>query len=208
MTIGFPLLSFAYVLSTHILTRRMTVMKQTVFMMKQSFNSHPHKEDDCAGNDRWHDYSLSTHILTRRMTWQHLELMQGRFFQLTSSQGGWRIFSSPSFPYITFQLTSSQGGWRFTKLPLTGHWDLSTHILTRRMTIFDAFTWLLFGLSTHILTRRMTAWTLISFDRWAFQLTSSQGGWLDNYVLLLHVQAFNSHPHKEDDSAYSLTIKK
>ena len=53
--------------------------------------------------------------------------------------------------------------------------------------------------STHILTRRMTNAPVLLLHANAFQLTSSQGGWLflTNPKALL--QFFNSHPHKEDD---------
>ena len=57
--------------------------------------------------------------------------------------------------------------------------NLSTHILTRRMTILFQHLFYNIPLSTHILTRRMTV---------AF------------HVFLLCLQPFNSHPHKEDDN--------
>ena len=56
-------------------------------------------------------------------------------FQLTASQGGWRIKSDMYGQLeIPFQLTASQGGW-----PIRVHAenivsDISTHSLTRRLT--------------------------------------------------------------------------
>ena len=54
--------------STHILTRRMTLLHACQCYVLSLFNSHPHKEDDC------------TH---------HKTLLLLVTFQLTSSQGGW-----------------------------------------------------------------------------------------------------------------------
>ena len=56
--------------STHILTRRMTVMDKTNIVFVNFFNSHPHKEDDEPYTGRG---------------------KQGVIFQLTSSQGGWHL---------------------------------------------------------------------------------------------------------------------
>ena len=82
---------------------------------------------------------------------------------------------------LLFQLTSSQGGWLLHNFSFFRNDNISTHILTRRMTVsfssFSSFS----SISTHILTRRMTMVVA--------RLTSS----------LLH---FNSHPHKEDDFRY------
>ena len=52
----------------------------------------------------------------------------------------------------------------------------STHILTRRMTHDSFVTCLKNRFSTHILTRRMTVDATVRDIREAFQLTSSQGG--------------------------------
>ena len=75
---------------------------------------------------------ISTHILTRRMT-----------------LGGLRV-------------TYDDG--------------ISTHILTRRMTAGNGLLHTRSDISTHILTRRMTLIFAGAFDRFTFQLTSSQGG--------------------------------
>ena len=75
-------------LSTHILTRRMTVLHIHSHHSTESFNSHPHKEDDvnhCGSNVYGR---LSTHILTRRMTPKKYTAITDATFQLTSSQGG------------------------------------------------------------------------------------------------------------------------
>ena len=164
-----------------------------------NFNSHPHKEDDTPGEKGDDVKNISTHILTRRMTrpfewWQKFSI-----FQLTSSQGGWRISRDNRPALLVFQLTSSQGGWRRKQLSNTYKSNISTHILTRRMTgkemddlgeeVFQLTSsqggWRrtgstdedIRGISTHILTRRMTIWPARKEKGQTFQLTSSQGGW-------------------------------
>ena len=121
-----------------------------------SFNSHPHKEDDRRISVLPDWMHLSTHILTRRMTIWLSFICRIRIFQLTSSQGEWLYLPWLAFPFFIFQLTSSQGGWlvaynmdrirsSFQLTSSQGGWlyslyffitsiNLSTHILTRRMT--------------------------------------------------------------------------
>ena len=104
--------------------------------LKKYFNSHPHKEDDLLlfikrchlvisthiltrrMTDLFLGYFsvvvISTHILTRRMTTFNLDALIDNLFQLTSSQGGWRMSTIKSLLKKAFQLTSSQGGWRLS----------------------------------------------------------------------------------------------
>ena len=78
------------IISTHILTKRMT--RQAQHWTRQiNFNSHPHEEDDT--------------------TWRRIHLMTQQF-QLTSSRRGWPRGSSSGITQITFQLTSSRRGWQ------------------------------------------------------------------------------------------------
>ena len=57
------------IISTHILTKRMTIVTHTKQNNRNYFNSHPHEEDDHGlfkfENKRTY---ISTHILTKRMT--------------------------------------------------------------------------------------------------------------------------------------------
>ena len=78
-----------------------------------------------------------------------------------------------------FQLTSSRRGWQYTLYFLFNCVNISTHILTKRMT------------SLHC----------SPFSPRTFQLTSSRRGWrrYGEYVDMDN-QYFNSHPHEEDDS--------
>ena len=103
---------------------------------------------------------------------------------------------------------------------------ISTHILTRRMTGLSIVFTKTAEISTHILTRRMTWLRGVKMSKKIFQLTSSRGGWLlissdthDSISISTHIltrrmtiisyffqfssKHFNSHPHEEDDRAYS-----
>ena len=142
---------------------------------------------------------FSTHILTRRMTVVVLDVGCRWTFQLTSSQGGWRIWkriwwyarlfnSHPHkeddhendylvlFTYFSTHILTRRMT-TYYHLPIyTIHF--STHILTRRMTYPCCPTVTCRCFSTHILTRRMT-------ESWPWE----KADW----------DIFNSHPHKEDD---------
>ena len=83
---------------------------------------------------------------------------------------------------------------------------LSTHILTRRMTIQQR---ILVSDSVFQLTSSQGGWR---YWRWKqtvirnFQLTSSQGGWPFSISSKSKSNTFNSHPHKEDDRVGNITI--
>ena len=77
---------------------------------------------------------------------------------------------------------------------------ISTHILTKRMTNVVKDIVLKSNISTHILTKRMTLWrhgiTVLSI------YFNSHPHEEDDYTRKNHkeyVQYFNSHPHEEDD---------
>ena len=147
--------------------------------MNVHFNSHPHEEDD----------DVNDSVLPKFV------------FQLTSSRRGWLIQDVTKELKEIFQLTSSRRGWRrccfwrifrcdisthiLTKrmtvvmLPHVNYSAISTHILTKRMTLEQRFIWKNLCISTHILTKRMTG-GIYQMNKWT------------NY--------FNSHPHEEDDN--------
>ena len=164
------------IISTHILTRRMT--NRPLCCCRCLF--------------------ISTHILTRRMTSTSFILSISQIFQLTSSRGGWQFMAVLGDQKSGFQLTSSRGGWRpdnFQEL-VRNHFNshpheeddkpvriqlswhiISTHILTRRMTWLCDVCSVDCCISTHILTRRMTRAASEFMSNFTFQLTSSRGGW-------------------------------
>ena len=142
-------------ISTHILTKRMTYSSDCTCNLWH-FNSHPHEEDD-----------LVSMLIHNRLRYFNSHPHEEDDFNIAMSK----------IHLIIFQLTSSRRGWH-RKLPhLHSNPDISTHILTKRMTRFLNTTSCAYNISTHILTKRMT-------------LTGYQ-----------HVpdRYFNSHPHEEDD---------
>ena len=185
--------------STHILTRRMTVLTTKRCYCLWLFNSHPHKEDDpqCA-KCMW-VYIFSTHILTRRMTVQlHFLLPHLRFFNSHPHKEDDPQCAKCMWVYIfsthiltrrmtkswscrtgcsDFQLTSSQGGWLF---------EWNSYFITLFFQLTSSQGGWLFPDTT-------------SPTIWFFQLTSSQGGWHQHCLYMGRVNIFNSHPHKEDD---------
>ena len=121
------------------------------------FNSQPHKEAD----------SISVYI------WQ-----LPRAFQLTASQGGWHRIPGTCHNRWKFQLTASQGGWlQARQFPMLSV-HISTHSLTRRLTLRNATADRGKRISTHSLTRRLTGSIPNPQCTHLFQLTASQGGWL------------------------------
>ena len=121
-------------ISTHILTRRMTAKKR--------YNV-----------SRRH---ISTHILTRRMTWRSpgrnggMEYFNSHPHEEDDSTGVPSWTCQPYFnshPHEEDDVFRSCGRLRYY---------ISTHILTRRMTVGKAGRSYGQGISTHILTRRMT----------------------------------------------------
>ena len=112
MTWSFAHKSPASVISTHILTRRMTAAFSSKLSASLHFNSHPHKEDDFHGVPEGCRCHISTHILTRRMT---------------GSGNGCHAIILISTHILTRRMT----GHIPTTPPM---FEISTHILTRRMT--------------------------------------------------------------------------
>ena len=187
------------IISTHILTKRMTGRN----------------------NRELRNFSISTHILTKRMTWWSDPRIRRFQFQLTSSRRGWprlahysqhfnKNFNShpheedDSRPDLQrmlsfiFQLTSSRRGWLARgAVPVYSEYfnshpheedDLaepdvipesiiSTHILTKRMT--ETFGYvdpiIIFQLTSSRRGWRLREWLREWLHR--FQLTSSRRGW-------------------------------
>ena len=172
-----------------------------LFLHNSLFNSHPHKEDDNRvvslphGLDTFQLTSsqggwlnalaptgfpslFSTHILTRRMTYVQNFLKMHIIFQLTSSQGGWLGKPDSQHDRWTFQLTSSQGGWRAGRLASNLSNSFSTHILTRRMTLYTYYIIsCIYFFNSHPHKEDDHRCVLYRHTWLFFQLTSSQGGW-------------------------------
>ena len=166
-------------ISTHILTRRMTIMcgqnveEQVYFnshphkeddrniqwwdLVKQYFNSHPHKEDDVIRFPacKCHIF-ISTHILTRRMTIKHPfpSLIMTHFNSHPHKEDDRRTAHDHSRSWYFNSHPHKEDDYSFWKK--LGVTRISTHILTRRMTLYPGSYRYSTGISTHILTRRMT----------------------------------------------------
>ena len=104
------------------------------------FNSHPHEEDDVRALSHLSDQDISTHILTKRMTNTGMSFTYINAFQLTSSRRGWRTAENPAVRKKLFQLTSSRRGWHYVPVEADLVNDISTHILTKRMTVYPTAT--------------------------------------------------------------------
>ena len=79
-------------ISTHSLTRRLTFRLCQSLQHQLYFNSQPHKEADNFVTIHDALNFISTHSLTRRLTELCNEQRYAILFQLTASQGGWRIW--------------------------------------------------------------------------------------------------------------------
>ena len=128
---GWPFLCFFYNsacnISTHILTRRMTLLIQFHRHLLLHFNSHPHEEDDNRTGDCYNLGSISTHILTRRMTKTFHIIAYDRYISthiLTRRM-------TPLTKYVgapdVFQLTSSRGGWLYQHLVWIHNFYFNSH---------------------------------------------------------------------------------
>ncbi len=155
------------------------------------------------------------------MTPHHVKEAHKAFFQLTSSQGGWLCAAFA----ITFNISFNSHPHKEDDgrhEPVHTWWLLSTHILTRRMTLALRIHSLSYSLSTHILTRRMTTsnatiYCIVgTFNSHPHKEDDQKGRWqqggiylsthiltrrmtLDGHIVSLKIESFNSHPHKEDD---------
>ena len=121
-------------ISTHILTKRMTMLTREVAV---------------AGD-------ISTHILTKRMTAISTIVDDIRNISTHILTKRMTKFLVCLYSLVIFQLTSSRRGWPVGMWILSVHGSISTHILTKRMTKLYQECYYRVNISTHILTKRMT----------------------------------------------------
>ena len=135
-------------------------------------------------------------------------------FQLTSSRRGWpplgmehshpkHFNSHPHEEDDCFSLTFTHEHEYFNSHPHeedddifygdSADWDISTHILTKRMTKMLTNSYKMNNISTHILTKRMTQQEAILFCIEKFQLTSSRRGWLATTLLSVADYLISTH---------------
>ena len=163
------------------------------------------------------------------MTLQLAILFRLFLFQLTSSRRGWQCITLSESLIVYFNSHPHEEDDSFLSFGKSSS-PISTHILTKRMTILFRLCHRHYTISTHILTKRMTARSVISYYGWIFQLTSSRRGWplqcsmnglTESFQLtssrrgwlpptFKHITIscnFNSHPHEEDDYNDTYTDK-
>ena len=141
-------------------------------------------------------------------------------FQLTSSRRGWRLFISTYGSNIYFNshpheeddqksLMKSMTTLYFNSHPheeddgnmaaAVMSIDISTHILTKRMT--ENGIKIQLGMIFQLTSSRRGWLRKIVTGAWLyeFQLTSSRRGWREQQQIRFKTFHFNSHPHEEDD---------
>ena len=119
-------------ISTHSLTKRLTGLQLVYKRLSVYFNSQPHEEADLHGISILIHHDISTHSLTKKLTTSH------------------RLFYSTII--------------------------ISTHSLTKRLTNATTRTFQPFCISTHSLTKRLTGFPDLIFFIVVFQLTASRRG--------------------------------
>ena len=150
-----------YDISTHSLTKRLTSF---------SYSFKPPK-------------SISTHSLTKRLTFYEGKCTRNQWYFNSQPHEEADFIPTNFADFCSFQLTASRRGWQHINV-----WPDQYSII-----------------STHSLTKRLTIVRIISFIYFLFQLTASRRGWrwkrLYYYVWYWH---FNSQPHEEADKQLSV----
>mgnify|MGYP006914247996 CR=1 FL=1 len=190
-------------ISTHILTKRMTIpapnMRHATSFQLTSSRRGWHWSGSVEGV-----WNISTHILTKRMTYTSIfNILIEYYFN--------------SHPH-----EEDDGILPF--LRKTGE-GISTHILTKRMTLRTARRYCVVSISTHILTKRMTVrsirrrtWFLYFNSHPHEEDDTAPPLWRGVFIISTHIltkrmtsaqqtldqllRHFNSHPHEEDDSNF------
>ena len=120
-------------------------------------------------------------------------------FQLTASQGGWRLIEDICEKFEVFQLTASQGGWQRDDILTHRQQDFNSQP-HKEADMRGCGCWECGRIFQ--LTASQGGWQTTLMERLAsfrFQLTASQGGWLRVFALCDDIRYFNSQPHKEAD---------
>ena len=187
-------------ISTHILTKRMTIcvhdfLNQLIYFnshpheeddqlrdyfscSQTHFNSHPHEEDDgVEARKKKRDENFNSHPHEEDDTAINVSQNINRYFNSHPHEEDDLVMSHLQIQLMYFNSHPHEedDSWIRTE---RCRMDISTHILTKRMTEEANEYARKKNISTHILTKRMTC-------------TSTSGSSLPCH--------FNSHPHEEDD---------
>ncbi len=189
-------------ISTHILTKRMTFFlsylfpRSTLFQLTSSRRGWQESVFNISVSP-----CISTHILTKRMTIYQTSLyLFSLYFNSHPHEEDDKCLFFNFYTLFYFNSHPHEEDDVCGVLIGTRGKDISTHILTKRMTSLSTWWSYLWFISTHILTKRMTLWCTHrnkgegyfnshpheEDDKWKKSKTS----------LRLY---FNSHPHEEDD---------
>ena len=142
-------------ISTHSLTKRLTVIWIRNYSMIPHFNSQPHEEADNLIHSGCWQSIISTHSLTKRLTVIHGMPMTIPEFQLTASRRGWLLL--------------------FCFILLVNHFNSQPHEEADQLGQYPSASLII---STHSLTKRLTRLSFAVFMFTSFQLTASRRGWL------------------------------
>ena len=194
-------MSIQYPISTHSLTKRLTLSGQGSGSRKMHFNSQPHEEADEVRSfssgwgshfnsqpheeadrhwrkpDRQSDYFNSQpHEEADLVKAQALDYLFK--FQLTASRRGWLLKTCSIFDLKLFQLTASRRGWRADWYLQSIYRNFNSQPHEEADTINNLGITDGTIISTHSLTKRLTtSCTGKVTGRSAFQLTASRRGW-------------------------------
>ena len=121
-------------------------------------------------------------------------------FQLTASRRGWQKWTDVPELWNKFQLTASRRGWRKCRVKSDSFRAISTHSLTKRLTMYSAKR--VSPITAFQLTASRRGWRVKKITKLStilFQLTASRRGWLWLLSIASGCCHFNSQPHEEAD---------
>ena len=142
-------------------------------------------------------------------------------FQLTASRRGWLFFLMKQLIWLTFQLTASRRGWPGLRFFCRTSWYfnsqpheeadevirlkqitglISTHSLTKRLTVLCCSIRIIVKISTHSLTKRLTVrmYSQLLFG-WYFNSQPHEEADGNRMEIWSFQRYFNSQPHEEAD---------
>ena len=186
------------IISTHILTKRMTQLNTGLAKSSWISTHILTKRMTLRYGGQQRGSGISTHILTKRMTLRYGGQQRGSGIsthiltkRMTCEEWGFKFWG-------IFQLTSSRRGWPKNDYLTEEEMHFNSHPHEEDDNYTPTLQTLLY-ISTHILTKRMTMKENILVKQQEFQLTSSRRGWLSAVIIVISNFYFNSHPHEEDD---------
>ena len=145
---------FFYVISTHSLTKRLTLYVSLWVLCQKHFNSQPHEEADWAINRE-----LIKHTDFNSQPHEEADFCHNFFT-----------------PFISHFNSQPHEEADAEHLLVYCNAQISTHSLTKRLTVSADHSSITVVISTHSLTKRLTTICLYWALKWIFQLTASRRG--------------------------------